>query len=108
MGHSHFGHQSKHVTYSRMTACGLFVCAYNEDSGEHLHEQSIIRAFTVRVYFTGLTATYTGDSLEEIHVQIRRPTRKPTLWPLRNVSTHAISPRMLVRADTFRLRGIDS
>ena len=38
-----------------------------------------------------------------------RPTRHPTLWPLRNVSTHISrlrSPRRLIRADTFRLRGI--
>ena len=37
------------------------------------------------------------------------PTRKPTLWSLRNLSTQISlrSPRRLIRADTFRLRVID-
>ena len=36
-------------------------------------------------------------------------TRKTTLWALRNVSTHISmrSPRKLIRADTFRHRGIE-
>ena len=36
-----------------------------------------------------------------------RSTRNPTLWTLRNVSTQISmrSPRRLIRADTFRLRG---
>ena len=38
-----------------------------------------------------------------------RPARRPTLWPLRNVSAQISlrNPRRLIRADTFRLRGID-
>ena len=32
--------------------------------------------------------------------------RKPTLWPLRNVS-YQISLRRLIRAATFRFRGIE-
>ena len=38
-----------------------------------------------------------------------RPARKPTLWPMRNVSTQISlrSPRRLIRADTFRLKGIE-
>ena len=37
-----------------------------------------------------------------------RPARKPTLWPLRNVSTQIRphSPRKLIRAETFRLGGL--
>ena len=35
------------------------------------------------------------------------PARKPTVWPLRNVSTQIRlrCPRRLIRVDTFRLRG---
>ena len=40
---------------------------------------------------------------------ISRSTRKPAVWTLLNVSTKVSlpSPRMLIRSDTFRLRGID-
>ena len=37
-----------------------------------------------------------------------RFSKNPTVWTLRNVSIQISlrSPRMLIRADTFRLRGI--
>ena len=43
------------------------------------------------------------------NLYMSRLAGKPTLWSLRNVSNQSSlrSPRRLIRADTFRLRGID-
>ena len=95
-------------------ASGTCKLANNTDSSESVRIDYENR----RVYFKQFGAEIVKRKVAAVHLEVfdyrvktkmSRPARKPTLWPLRNVSTQIslCNPRRLIRAYTFRRRRVE-
>ena len=74
-----------------------------------LAKENFIKVSLENKWHRGITIAEKEVTFQYSKLNESRPARKPTVWPLRNVSTQISLriPRRLVRGDTFRHSGIE-